>query len=108
MDREIRIYQGHLSLADQLALNFANGDEELAWAAGVQLRQIGAPIASVLSLPRWAIDETLSALGLAALNRLGHDRWARWVRQGFDDAIDLPLQPGGGWRKRKGGKDGEA
>lgn len=62
-----------------------DADEVVAWQTGLQLAGMGGPLARVLTMPVWALEESLEARAVGALHRLGHDHWARWVRQGFED-----------------------
>jgi hypothetical protein len=56
------------------------------WQIGVERRQRNVSIVAFLTAPRWLQDRQMTEGQLAARARLGSDRWAYWVRRGWDDA----------------------
>lgn len=60
--------------------------EQIAYTSGIAYANVSAGIARFLQLPRADLALMLTPDALAALDALGHDRWAHWVRQGFWDA----------------------
>lgn len=60
--------------------------EITAYLYGSQLRKNGVPVVAYLNQSWRSIKADLGDADLGAVARLSRERWAQWVRRGWDDA----------------------
>lgn len=63
-----------------------NVSERIAYETGVARAALGRGISQFLELSRADLSLMFQPRAIAALDNLGHDAWAYWVRRGYDAA----------------------
>ena len=60
-------------------------DEQVAFAVGAQLARTKVGLVRFLVTPDYQIRTRTSVRASEALYRMGHDKWAQWVRKGYEE-----------------------
>lgn len=63
--------------------------ELTAWQTGGDLVRADKSLTGTLLMARGLLPHILSAEEAGALDTIGHDRWAFWVRQGYEDVRQI-------------------